>query len=286
MSPGSNVIITTGFVLHPMQLRIGETDGPPGAVVLARALLEAFGAVPIILSEESQRHPTEVEMIAVGLTPVSLQNVGVARDGGWTHTSVFLDFPLDEGEAMKRSSELISELEPSAIIAVEKPGKNKKGVHHSSKGFDISAENVKVDFLIEEAKNQNILTVGIGDGGNEIGFGLIEDAARKYVPYGAKCQCPCGAGIITSTATDNLVTAGVSNWGAYGIVACLAALLEKTEILHTGPRERNILVEGTKAGLVGTVTRKHLFQADSLDVETHEQIVELMRTTVIRSLEK
>jgi thiamine pyrophosphate-dependent acetolactate synthase large subunit-like protein len=71
---------------------------------------------------------------------------------------------------------------------------------------------------------EGVLTVGIGDGGNEIGMGNIYDTVRKVVPYGDQCKCPAKCGIADSTLVDVTVVATVSNWGAYGIEACLAAL--------------------------------------------------------------
>jgi hypothetical protein len=45
--------------------------------------------------------------------------------------------------------------------------------------------------LAEAAKARGIVTIGVGDGSNEIGNGLIYDAARQIQPYGLKCQCDC-----------------------------------------------------------------------------------------------
>ena len=45
--------------------------------------------------------------------------------------------------------------------------------------------------------------------GNEIGFGLILDDVLKISPWGAKCQCPCGMGVATVTATDVLVVGAI-----------------------------------------------------------------------------
>ena len=62
--------------------------------------------------------------------------------------------------------------------------------------------------LSKKAANQRIPTIGVGDGGNEIGIGALVEAVHKYVPYG---EILCA-----QLATDVLLSAGVSNWGRFG----------------------------------------------------------------------
>jgi hypothetical protein len=100
---------------------------------------------------------------------------------------------------------------------VEKVGPNKKGVCHTVYGSDVSSSCAKIDYLVEEANRRGILTIGIGDRGNEIGMGVIRDVVEKVVPTGSKCKCPCGAGIACVTETAVTVLASISNLGAYGI---------------------------------------------------------------------
>ena len=69
----------------------------------------------------------------------------------------------------------------------------------------------------------------------------ITDAVRAIQPYGARCQCDCGEGMATVTPADVLVVAAVSNWGAYGIEASLAILLERPELLHTTMEARRVI---------------------------------------------
>src|SRR5205807_1527308 len=60
-------------------------------------------------------------------------------------------------------------------------------------------------------------TIGVGDGGNEIGMGKIPwDVIRRNVPNGGLIAC--------RVPTDYLIVAGVSNWGAYALAAGVALL--------------------------------------------------------------
>ncbi len=251
------VIVTTGFPIPPTMA--SETDGPLGTLVLSRALSLALGAECIIVAEK--RALSIIEVLAKSANA----SVGL------------LDFPLEENDAARRSNELMEELNPAAVIAIEKVGRNRRGIYHNMRGSDVSDRAIKADQLILEAERRNVLTVGIGDGGNEIGMGQIAEAVRKHVPNGEVCNCPCGAGIACETKTDNLVAASVSNWGAYGIAACLAAVTGEAEALHSGEREKNLLMEASRSGAVDGITGKNTPSVDGLDCEVHIHVVELLR---------
>jgi len=59
---------------------------------------------------------------------------------------------------------------------------------------------------------------------------------------------PTKCGIADSTLVDVAVVATVSNWGAYGIEACLAAITGKSEALHTEGEALRIIRECMDAG--------------------------------------
>lgn len=81
---------------------------------------------------------------------------------------------------------------------------------------DISKYTVPFDrFFIE---NKNYITIGIGDGGNEIGMGKVsQQIISENVKYGEfiACKTPC----------DYLIISGISNWGAYGVIALYSMFL-------------------------------------------------------------
>ncbi len=57
------------------------------------------------------------------------------------------------------------------------------------------------------------MTIGVGDGGNEVGTGNIADHVCKNIKHGEE--------ICTSVCADIVIMAGVSNWGAIAIAAAL-----------------------------------------------------------------
>ena len=164
---------------------------------------------------------------------------------------------------------------------------NEKGNIHTSRGDDTTVDIAKVDYLVLEARKRNIATIGIGDGGNELGMGVIqEEIKRSSIPYAAKCRCGCGGGITPATLTDVLVTAAISNWGAYGIVACLAVLLQRPEVLHSAKVEEVILQAAASASFIDGATGYVMPpSADSLDSSVHQAFVTLLAEIVQQSLQ-
>lgn len=53
------------------------------------------------------------------------------------------------------------------------------------------------------------MTIGIGDGGNELGMGKVYDKVVEGVTYGKS--------IASSVSCDYLITCGVSNWGGFAV---------------------------------------------------------------------
>jgi len=282
----SVVMIATGWPDRPwISPAIAELDGPPGAAVLARGLHVGLKAVPILLIEEQLVGPMEAVLTGAGFRVMEAsQAVSAISSPSPIHGCAVLPFPVDLRQAEKRSVELIERFSPAAIISIEKGGMNEKGVIHNSRGADTTAEMAKVDVLIREAGKRDILTLGIGDGGNEIGMGTIREAVREYIPYGAKCQCPCGAGIAPETPTDVLVTAAVSNWGAYGVLAALAILCENPKVLHDTETEARVLRRGADAGLIDGMTGYCVPGADGMEDKMHMALITLLNGIVDAAL--
>jgi hypothetical protein len=186
-------------------------------------------------------------------------------------------FPTDHLEAKRLSEKLINEYRPSALIAIEARGPNEDGIYHIVNGTDITAYEAKMGTLFLEAKRRNILTIGIIDGcGIEIGFGTISATVEKDYPRYAKCECGCKSGMHDSTHVDIVLPAAVSNWGANGIAACLAALLEKKDILHNALTETRMIRICANAGAMDGTTGRAELGVDGLQEGIHAAIVEML----------
>lgn len=244
LTPDDTVLIATGAGDGRVHLPNGETDGPPGAAALARALSLGLGARPIILTEPHCVDAVRTSVRACGLNILDYDRL-TQRATGTTIEPLDTD-PTDPPET---AAALLDEYDPCALIAIEKVGPNRAGVLHSANGTDVTAGRADLGPLFEQAADAGILTVGVGDNGNEIGFGVIEPAVQRIQPYGDPCQCPCEAGVACRVQTDHLVVANVSNWGAYGTAAILAILAETPVALHDPAAETRMLDHLALAGV-------------------------------------
>jgi hypothetical protein len=92
--------------------------------------------------------------------------------------------------------------------------------------------------------------------------------------------------VLASTVeTDHLIVAGCSNWGAYGLVAALAALTGRPDILHTGASERAMVAAADAAGMVDGFSMAPTREVDGAPVDAHAAFVELLRTITLIALD-
>src|SRR5690606_14889032 len=154
---------------------------------------------------------------------------------------------------------------------------------HREHGWDISRQTAPLHLLFEdEGWQKPWVTIGIGDGGNEIGMGnLPAEIVRDDIPNGHL--------IAASTGADHLIVAGVSTWGGYGLVAALIALAseqqQKLRKHFTREFDHQILTAATEIGQAiddsrldrkGTV----MMSVDRLPWEEHAQVIDELRAIV------
>ena len=275
---GDIVIIATGFPVLPHNR--GEQDGPVGAATLARALVVGLGACPIIVTETVNIPLVEASLAAATLYVRSVDDVLRLPA-----CAAVVDFPKDPQKAQEMGDALLSDLQPKALIAIERAGANENGHYHNAHGRSMTPYVSKPDEMFAKARQSGILTVGIGDLGNELGSVKIKDAILEALPTAVRCKCPCQGSIVPATETDVLVMAGTSNWGAWGIEACLAAILGRPDVMHD--RDVNQLVHRQCALAGGNDGPRHLLipGTDAMPLYVHQSLVELMGYVVERSLE-
>ena len=223
---GTTAIITTGFYIT--KGRTAETDGPPGAIALSIALQRLGWDVTLIVDDYLL--PCIESPIAAGLK--------------------ILSFPLlDRNLSTAYSANLINDISPSVLISIERCGINSNGIYTNMRGVDISEYTPKIDTMFEFG----IPSIGIGDGGNEIGMGAIGIEAKAsgiHLPW-------------SIIPTDHLIAASVSNWGAYGL---LAEVSELTGLpLTPSPSSQAELVKSlARGGAVDGVTGYSAPTVDSM----------------------
>jgi D-glutamate cyclase len=269
-----NVVIVTGAGSGPL-IPKGENDGPIGAAILARALHWGIGATPIMVCEEHHIDPVVASCEAAGVGIRTLDLATQSRVGGGLATA-----PVVQEQIPSWAEELLDRLQPSAIISIERLGPNSKGVVHGATGLADWDPLVDVAPLFTTAARRGIFSVGIGDAGNEIGFGRIAEDVRRIQPYGGRCRCDCGAGMATVIPTDVLVVAAVSNWGAYGIEACLSIALGQPDLPHKPDEARRIILRCLEAGGLEAMHCTQRYYVDGIEGESSVSLVQLLREMV------
>ena len=273
--PGSLVYIFTGFVLPTHQKP--ETDGIVSAVLLARARARGFSAVPVLIC------PEECIQAARNMAPVAgLHAYDTIREA-LSHPAALalISFTKDAQAAQRQAEELLENFGPAAGISIEHPGANSLGVYHNAVGKNVTALEDKSDVLFDMLYQRNILTIAIGDLGNEMGLGSLAEHIQRHIPYAGPggCACGCGGGICVRTRADHVITATVSDWGCYGLMAALAFLLKDLTVMHDGDMEREMLLAATRNGMVDM--NGWLIPAiDGFDLKMQVLLVELMRECI------
>jgi hypothetical protein len=267
------VLILTGSGAPPRNPK-GEPDGMLGAAALARALDFGLGIKSVLVSEERHRDPLTAATQAAGVPVLSRETVERRRYG-----AIFESFPEREDEARAHTERLFREYKPSAVVAIEKQSPNKNGVYHTVSGVGRDVETFAW-MIVEHATKTGVPSIGVGDGGNEIGMGAILEAVEEIMPYGRRCQCPCQSGIAASVATDVLVVANISNWGTYGICASLAAQHGNLDMFLTPVMVGRMLTDCVRAGAMDGSTLNQDLTDDGVPLEIHEDVVAIMQSII------
>ena len=271
------VVITTGFVVAS---GTAETDGPPGAAVLGRALRQLGADVGYV-----------TDAVTAPVLAATLAALGEPKD-----VTCYPAGPEAARDTLER-------MRPSHLVAIERPGRAQDGVYRNMRGDDVSAWNAPLDelFLLAQKTRPRILstsrprgprynnprdnktrlerahdrvtTIGVGDGGNEIGMGNVRARLRGAAALAKR--------IASVVRVDHLVVAGVSNWGAYGIAAHLGRLAGRP-LLHTPDEERRIVGACVSAGACDGVTRRREATVDGLPLDVHAALVALLAVATQR----
>jgi hypothetical protein len=230
--------IVTGFFIPAAGA--GETDGPPGAKAVGRAL-EQLG-IRIDYITDALNAPL---LAALGLHPII------------------------------SAADYLAESQPTHLISIERVGRGRDNRYRNMHGDDITRMAAPLDDLFLEAARRGLTTVGIGDGGNEIGMGKVFAAALESIPHGKE--------IASTVPTDFCIAAGVSNWGAYGLAGALSVLAGR-DLLPT-PAECIDHVERIvrEAGAVDGRTHRCEPTVDGLPISASVRMLEDIRRLIAPS---
>ncbi|MCR5555493.1 MAG: DUF4392 domain-containing protein [Bacteroidales bacterium] len=225
-----NILILTGFFVKNQ----GETDGPLGSIFLYKAL-KILGFSPIIVSDEYAASYFE------GL-PFIL----------YTHNS--------------QAEEILENYQPVAIVSIERCGRAADGKYYNMRKNDISLQTAPIDELVLRA---SCLTIGIGDGGNEIGMGKLS-CHMQHIDL-IPSIVPC----------NYLIVASVSNWGSYGLIAALSMLWHK-DLLPEEQDMGNYLKYIVTKGAVDGFSGENKPCIDGFDLSVEQAIVKDLKRLITK----
>lgn len=293
-TPHARLAIVTGFTIPSTDPPTAETDGPLGALFLARALTplgigvaiaadgtaipaltagiaacgladkvplatlpDAPGAYEGTIRERSQRLQPDYLLRFTGEVGSFTHLIALERVGP-THTRESIGFAGDTGAWEHFPKEV-----PEA----------QRGRCFSMRGRDVTEVTRPAHLLFEKlpwAMVGGRTTIGIGDGGNEIGMGKVPwETIRRNVPQGGLVAC--------RVPTDHLIVAGVSNWGAYALATGVRRLRQAPADcgLYDVTRERELLRLMVGAGpLVDGVTGERTVTVDGLTFERYGRVLQ------------
>lgn len=283
---GDYVFITTGWADQPSNVATkSETDGPAGALAMARTIRFTLGGLPVIVTDDYLVDSMKIVMRSNGMhvvepeaLPNSLADIGFQC----VPTIAVVGVPIDDEAGHKRCVELLDKFKPTCEIAIERGAMNKHGRIHGMGGFDFSWNMAKMDYLFIEGKKRGIASIGIGDGGNEIGMANIEDVIRAKVKNGNMCKCPCHSGIAPDVSkVDVLLSATVSNWGGYAISMLLGLAEGNLNAMDNETLEQRVLNSYMEAEFHDSIGSFVGPSADGCEDTVHLALITLMRKTVM-----
>lgn len=233
----SRPVLVTGFFVP--SAGAPETDGPPGAAVLARAL-EKSGRKAVLATDRWNASAVNACCRALAI----------------------------EASLVAEDPKEILGLDPDLVIFVERLGMACDGSYYNMRGEDISNCTAPLDGAAQLALDKVIPVLAVGDGGNEAGMACLMPGMSEVLPEFRSC--------LSTVPSTVAVPVDVSNWGAYAL-ACLMSCREGRWLGHTPEEEREMLEAMASAGAVDGVTGKNELSVDGMPLEEHVAVVEKLR---------
>ncbi len=302
LASSGEIWIATGFPVPTADGWVGETDGPPGALVLAHVLHRIGFAVRLLTDEVA------APLLQLGVQHWKLPlpvEVCPFESGGPDS----LARQTNQSGTFERTDAWIDSLDMTklaAVIAIERPGPSHTAaslgtanadalekfqrivpveawdVCHNMRGQSINAQAGKLHRLFDRLATEpsGVVTLGIGDGGNEIGMGYYRwSELAVAIGHGPGTQTAC------RIATDHLLVGGASNWAGYALAAMLARSCGQPEIFAertTADLAELIRLLVEEGGAVDGLVRQRSVTVDGLPLEHELAIFDSLLQLVLR----
>lgn len=237
---GRRVVLATGFFIPFGDPPAAETDGLMGTLLLA-STLESLGVPTLVLTDRW----CETAVCAVsgrfGYSTAQLEIV----EANWTLEDFRSMFARQFGTDSVTHLIAVERVGPSHTLeslSRQKPGQSarislfeervtvaERGRCFNMRGKVLDEWTGSIHVLFERAGEiaPGAKTIGVGDGGNEIGMGSIPwDELARRIDGPAADRIPC------RVPTDWTIVAGVSDWGGYALAAATARLAGSSDVIQ------------------------------------------------------
>ena len=233
--PGTAIIVTGFYILRASS---PETDGPPGAIAIGNAL-QAMGRRVVYVSD-------------IHTTPMLRDWLGSATE--------VVNFPIvDAATSREFATAILSRMKPALLISIERCGRTRDDTYLNMRAANITPYTARLDYLFEAGTP----SIGIGDGGNEIGMGNLAEIIPTVE------RLPKNPAV---TRVDRLVIASVSNWGGYGLVAGLSRIAGRN-LLPTVEHETRLIEYMVDNGAVDGTTGERNYTVDNFTAEQNGELL-------------
>ena len=226
---------------------VQETDGIAGVVAIARAL----GPKKCIIGVEGEDNVQNFEDSASFAVKCVLEDLGEETSSFLPRQQTNCDekFQILSIPTVRKlqnqkldilfKQEILEKLGMYSVLAIEKAGysvstdivedstSSSKSIEscraYTMRARDITQDCAPADFMKCLWDNAT-LRMAIGDGGNELGLGLVHDLTCQLIPLGNQIAC------MPEFSADHLLISGVSNWGGYAIGLGILSLDTSSEL--------------------------------------------------------
>ena len=216
-----------------------ETDGPTGSLVLARALCRAG------------------KVVRVWTDSYCL--------GAFKSCASAIGFP--EGWVEDATAPAFDQAGTDLLVYVERLGRAADGAYYDMRGRDLTRWTAALDSFA----SCGVKTIGIGDGGNEVGMGNYADSLPDLMPGYSECLCV--------VKTDVCLPVDVSNWGAYALASALSHW-RGVWLGQSAQEESSMLRALVASGAVDGVTKKNETSVDGIPLERQLEVLALLAEAV------
>ncbi|MBD3289190.1 DUF4392 domain-containing protein [candidate division KSB1 bacterium] len=294
---GSQIGILTGCYIPHGDPPAPESDGPPGALCLARGL-QHLGYDVLLITDEVCENVLQKGMrlfsgsfrnLKSFIFPMHSTNCQYDPE---TADKFFQNY---DRISCLISVERIGPCHDFESILIQKIGEcdcvadlfSKYGPGElAGKCLNMRAESIDPynapTHLLFDYIHQNrlpVATIGIGDGGNEIGMGAIPwNLVRQNINSGV------GGRIACRVLTDYTIVAGVSNWGAQALLASIACLMKQEKVFL------DLITEESETACLQFLTENRLavdgvlgipnLSVDGIGWDVHLSILKLIRGVI------